>query len=102
MNRILAGLGVTGFSLSVIVGSVAALSVEDTEPPSGSVTQSAEAEPSPVGLAGTAAAFLALGTGTLVISHRRRWGAVDLQDSETPHDVVDLRDSRRSARRPIR
>lgn len=91
------GLGVTAWLLCVIAFPVSAMaavpagtatSIEELPSPSQRLASAgASAEFSPIHLAGTAGAFLAVGVTIAMVAQRRRWGTIDLRDS-----CVDLRD----------
>ena len=96
MKASAAVLGVSAFALSVASIPVAAAVIGDggagttvSESPSGTVQAFEQASAkSDASLAGTGAAFLLLGIGTLSVAHRRRWRTVDLRDASPVSGAV--------------
>ena len=99
MRRSPAVLAVSAIALSVVAIPVGAAVMNNETPATTTVASVANVSIqtfeesgtySDAGLAGTGAAFLMLGIGTVSLAHRRRWRTIDLRDR-----TLDIRDGAR-------
>jgi hypothetical protein len=105
MKRSAAVLGVSAIALSVVAIPVGAAVMSDGSAPSVAGQGSSESittldqadNRSDTALAGTGAAFLLLGIGTVSVAHRRRWRTMDLRSHE-----IDVRAESGTQSHPLR